>query len=435
MKLYKPPKVSRFFYTMRPDGDKSVAHRGILLASISDGPSRLHGIPRSEDVKRTISSIRALGVSVVREGPDLVIAPGRGRELKEPKGVISCGNSGTTMRLLAGLLSAGGGLAVLTGDASLNRRPMNRIIIPLREMGAEIYGRDHDRYPPLVLIGRPLRPIEYELPIPSAQVKTAIILAGLLGGVMVTLREPVRSRDHMEIMLRDQGVGIVREGEVITLRPPPGLGPLHLHVPGDISSAAFFIVLAVLSRAGRIRVKDVLLNPTRTRFIEVLRRMGARIEVREGGEWNGEVVGDVTAYSSELHCTAIGEDDAPSINDEVPALAIAASRAEGETLFSDLEELRYKESDRISAVARNLRGVGVDVDERPDGFLVRGSRGPLRGLVRSWGDHRVAMAFSILGALPRCDLAVSGIGCVGSSFPDFFRHLELAASGAGGVKP
>ena len=426
---YSPPLVTSFRYGLRPPGDKSIAHRGVLLASLIDGKSRLREVPRSGDLLRTISSVRELGVEVDGESGEVLVGSPMGSMLQEPPGVIDCGGSGTTMRLLAGLLASGDFVSVLAGDTSLARRPMDRVIVPLREMGARIYGRAADRFAPLVLIGSRLNPIDYEMPVPSAQVKSSLLFAGLRGGVSVRIRERSSSRDHLEIMLQESGADIDRDRGVITFNPGNKMTPLDIVVPGDPSSASFFIVLALLVPDSSIRVSDVLLNPTRLGFVEVLTRMGARIELFDRETRDGEVVGDIFASSSRLRATRVGPDDIPSILDEVPVLAVAAARASGDTDFTGLGELRVKESDRITSIARNLEAIGVDVEEREDGFSVMGTDLPLEGAVNASGDHRIAMAFSILGASPGVNLTVGGAACVAKSFPAFYDHLQTLANG------
>jgi 3-phosphoshikimate 1-carboxyvinyltransferase len=368
-----------------------------------------------------------MGTKVTRHGNDVSITPFREGQLKEPRSAINCGSSATTMRLLTGLLAPGDFTVVLTGDTSLGRRPMDRVIIPLRRMGAVIQGRGGDRYPPLIVIGNQVKPIDYTLPIPSAQVKSSLLLAGLRGGVEVVIRGGERSRDHLEILLKEQGIDIRSEGGIIRFCPGAPLGPVDMVIPGDPSSAAFFIVLALLVPGSKVRVKNVLLNPTRTGFLDALVRMGANIEIRKIGIRNGEEIGDIVVVSSDLVPTSIENEEIPSIIDEVPALAVAAVRARGVTDFSHLGELRVKESDRITSISENLRAIGVEVEDRPDGFSISGTRRTLRGKVTAFRDHRIAMAFSILGASPGVDLEIEGWQCAKKSFPSFFDHLEAIA--------
>jgi len=428
--LYRPPRAKAFCSEYRPPGDKSIAHRGILLASTIPGRSRLRGIPRSDDVKRTLAAVRALGVVIKRRGEEHLISPNPGGVLEEPEGIIQCGQSGTTMRLLAGFLAPSDFLSVLAGGGSLSRRPMGRVIEPLREMGAKIHGRGGDRYAPLVILGTPLGPIDYRMPVPSAQVKSSILMAALRGGVTVSIREGVRSRNHLEIMLREQGADIQVSGTTTAYRPGRTLNPIDMRIPGDPSSGAFFIVLALLVPKARIHVKDLLLNPTRTGFLDVLTRMGADIFVERMGKWNGEEVGDIVASSSELRPAPIRRQEVASLVDEVPVLAVAAARVRGEMDFPHLGELRVKESDRIAAIASNLRSIGVRVEERADGFTVEGTRKPLAGRVKAFGDHRIAMAFSVLGASPGVEIEVEGAECMAKSYPAFSRQLAEVAGAA-----
>lgn len=429
MAAFRPPRVPSFEVEFRPPGDKSIAHRCILLGAMADRPSRLRGLPRSGDVLRTAVAVRALGCRPAWDGPDLVLHPPVGGRLREPDRVLSCGNSGTTLRLLAGFLAPSPFLSVLTGDASLRRRPMNRIVIPLRGMGARISGRAGGRFAPLVVRGGPLKPLDYRVPLPSAQVKSALLLAGLRAGVEVTLRGGAGTRDHLERLLEILGADIRCTPGRIVLRPGAPPAPFDLALPGDPSTAAFFIVLALLVPGARLRVRDMLLNPARTGFLDVLARMGADIEIGDRRLSGGEEVGTVAVRAGGLTATVVGGDDIPSVNDEVPVLAAAAVRARGVTRFTGLADLRTKESDRIDAMVRNLRALGVEVEEGGDGFSVRGTREPLRGAVRAFGDHRIAMAFSILGASPGVDLSIRGVRTVGVSDPRFFDRLRAVAEG------
>jgi 3-phosphoshikimate 1-carboxyvinyltransferase len=428
MAAFRPPRVSSFEAEFRPPGDKSIAHRSILLGAIAGGASRLRGLPRSGDVLRTAAAVRALGCRLEWDGGDLVVHPPQGGRLREPDRVLSCGNSGTTLRLLAGFLAPSPFLAVLTGDASLRRRPMDRVVVPLRRMGARIRGRGGDRFPPLVVRGGTLKPLDYRMPLASAQVKSALLLAGLRGGVEVTLRGGEGTRDHLERLLDVLGADIRCTPGLVVLRPGPPPAPLDLALPADPSTAAFFVVLALLVPGARLRVRDLLLNPARTGFLHVLARMGAGIEIGDRRLSNGEEVGTVAVRSGALEGTVVGgDDDVPSVNDEVPALAVAAARARGVTRFTGLADLRTKESDRIAVMVRNLRAIGVEVEERGDGFSVRGTGRPLRGTIRAFGDHRVAMAFSILGASPGVDLSIRGARSIAVSDPGFLDRLQAVA--------
>ena len=313
--------------------------------------------------------------------------------------------------------------STFTGDASLSKRPMKRVATPLTEMGARIEfegGRDGL---PLTLHGGNLKALDWKLDTASAQVKSALLMAGVTGRVAVVIREPAPTRDHTERMLRAQGAAIDVGGGIIVLDPPEQLEPLDITVPGDPSSAAFFACLAALGDAGSITIRDVGLNPGRCGFIGVLRRMGARVDIVDRNDKGAEPLGDLVVRPVHLAGTRIDGDEVPSLIDELPALACVAARAHGETVISGAAELRVKESDRIAAVVNNLRNVGVDVDEAPDGMRIRGTRGPLSGSVQTHGDHRLAMAFGVLGASPLADFRIDDPDCVAVSYPDFWRDL------------
>lgn len=418
-------------------GDKSVTQRALIFAAIAEGPSRLRGLLPGADPVSTADALKALGAGVpalaVQEGETVV--RGRGlRGLSAPDGPLDLGNSGTGARLLVGVLAGQPLRAVITGDASLSRRPMARVTRPLSRMGARFrFLLEEDRLP-LEIQGGALRPLTYELPVASAQVKSSLILAGVVGGVPVLLSEPGRSRDHSERMLAAMGAVVRsdRSGECwrVELRDPPGrLEPLDLVVPGDLSSAAFLIVLALLGGAGReLSVRGVGLNPTRTGMLPVLERMGARLAVEAEAKQAGEPVGTVTARAGELRATEIDAADVVTAIDEIPILAVAAARAHGTTRITGAGELRHKETDRIRALALNLRAVGAEAEELPDGLEVQGGDHPLSGAVDSLGDHRIAMAFGVLGALPGNDIRVRGGEIVDVSFPDFWTRLAQLSS-------
>lgn len=313
--------------------------------------------------------------------------------------------------------------STFTGDASLSRRPMRRVAVPLTEMGARIeFEEDRDGLP-LTVHGGNLRALDWTLDTASAQVKSALLMAGITGRVAVVIREPAPTRDHTERMLRAQGAAIDVGGGIIVLDPPPRLEPLDITVPGDPSSAAFFACLAALADAGSITIRDVGLNPGRCGFIAVLRRMGARVDIVSRNDAGAEPLGDIVVRPVHLSGTRIDGDEIPSLIDELPALACVAARALGETVISGAAELRVKESDRIAAVVANLRNVGVDVEEAPDGMRIRGTREPLTGAVTTRGDHRLAMAFGVLGSSARAEFQIDDPQCVNVSYPDFWRDL------------
>lgn len=407
-------------------GDKSISHRALMLAGLSPKASRLRGLLLGADVQSTAHVLRAVGVDIPALGPDVVV---RGRtRFVSPAEILDCGNSGTTARLMAGLLAGQPVSATLSGDESLSRRPMTRVAEPLRRMGATIEFLGDAGRLPMRVTGGLLRSQEFELATASAQVKSAILLAALVAAVPVRVREPSQSRDHTERMLRAIGC-TVDEGPLgISFTPPDLVGALDLEVPGDPSSAAFFAALGCLAGAGTLHIRGLSLNPTRTAFLDVLHRMGGQLAVT-GRAAAIEPVGDlVITTPSRLRGTTISGDEVPRLIDEIPLLACVAARAEGETVFRDASELRVKESDRIAATVANLRAVGADARELPDGLVVVGSDRPLTGRVATFADHRIAMAFGVLGALPGNDIVVDDPSCVAISYPDFWSDLARVCS-------
>lgn len=411
-------------------GDKSITHRAYLLAALAEGESRLAGLLDAADPRSTRAAVRALGVRVQETGAGEAVVEGVGvRGLRSPAEEVDCGNSGTTARLLLGALAGSDVEAVVTGDASLRGRPMRRVTGPLAACGARYEELGEPDRLPIRVRGGGLRPIEVHNERSSAQVKTALLLAGLTAGVAVTVTERGRPRDHTERMLASMGAAIRTErgdtprvGDVIRLDPSGRLEPLALTVPGDISAAACFLALAGLR--GAVRVRGVGLNPTRTGALDVLERMGVAVAREVGSEAAGEPVGDVVAGPGTLMGTVVTPGEIPTLVDEVPVLAALAARAEGETRFEGVAELRVKETDRIEALARNLRTLGVAVEDGPDTLTVYGTDRPLRGEVDAFGDHRIAMAFGVLGAAPGCEIEVRGADAVGISYPAFWSELE-----------
>lgn len=414
--------------TIRVPGDKSISHRALMLAALGDGRSRVTGILDSADVRSTAGVLRAMGVDVPALGSDMTVVGVGLRGLRAPSVDLDCGNSGTTTRLMAGIVAAQPFAARFVGDASLSRRPMGRVARPLTAMGAAFACEGADGRLPMTVRGGALQDLEWTSETASAQVKSAIVLAGVCAGVEVTVREPQRSRDHTERMLAARGVDVWVHEHAVHVPPATRLAPLDTAVPGDPSSAAFFAGLAALADSGALTMPDVCLNATRTGFFFALARMGARLVVdderQEGGEDVGTVV--VTAGTG-LRGTHVDGAEVPTLIDELPLLACLAACADGETVVRGAAELRVKESDRIAAVVANLRALDVDADELPDGFVVRGrGRRPFSGAVDTYGDHRLAMGFGILGAIPGSDVVVDDPACVDVSFPGFWSTLAGA---------
>lgn len=423
--------------SVRVPGDKSVTHRALLLASLAGGKSWIGGALTAFDARSTARVLRALGAGISPLVPGRTVTVQGRRRFSAPEGRLDCGNSGTTTRLLLGLLAAHRFRAELTGDRSLRRRPMRRVTEPLALMGArfEELG-DPDRLP-LVVRGGGLREIEYQLPVSSAQVKSAILLAGLAGQVPVRWREPAgRSRDHTERMLRAAGFTVVEEESGWNRFLPDGrLAPFEIQVPGDPSSAAFLVAAALLAEGGELSVTGVGLNPTRTAFLGVLARMGAAIGRGEEREEYGEPLGDLIARPAPLRATEIPAAEVPGLIDEVPVLAVLASRAAGTTVFHEVGELRVKESDRLALLAENLRNVGVEAEAQGDRLYVAGADRPPRGRVRTEGDHRIAMAFAVLGTVRGAEVKVDDLACAGVSFPGFAHTLRsIGARGGRGTR-
>ena len=424
---------------VRVPGDKSLTQRALILSSLADGESRLSGLLFGGDADSTAGALRALGArlpDLPRDGGEIRVTGVGLHGLRAPRSTLDLGNSGTGTRLLVGVLAGSGVTSTLDGDASLRRRPMRRIADPLSAMGARFeYLGEAGRLPLTVHGARPLRPIDWPSPVASAQLKSAVLLAGLTGGAFAFVTEPRQSRDHTERLLTDVGAPVVGHavegGWRVELRDPPErIEPLDFEVPGDVSSAAF--VLALAAGGGTpapVTVERVGLNPTRTAFLDVLTRMGARVSVEEEQGWGTEPVGRVTTEPSELLGTEVGSNEVPRLIDELPLVAVLGSRARGITTVSGAAELRAKESDRIAALVGNLRSLGVDVEERPDGFAVRGSDRPLEGVVRSYGDHRIAMAFDVLGALPGNDVRVDDPSVADVSFPGFRELVRRLIAG------
>ena len=411
---------------LRVPSDKSISHRSIMLSSLNKGTVVVKNFLRSEDCLNTLKAFIELGINIEDKQEKIVIR-GKGKHsLKEPFNVIDLGNSGTSIRLISGILSGQPFYSVLTGDQYLRRRPMDRIAIPLRMMGAEIYGRERGKYPPLTIIGKEeLKGIDYKSPKASAQVKSAILLAGLFTDEPVSVTEPAKSRDHTERMLKAFGVDLEMEGLTVSLGKNRELETdLEIDVPADISSAAFFMVGTAITPESEILLKDVILNPTRTGILDVMERMGAEIKIENVRSVSGEEVGDIiVSYSSDLKATEIRGEEIPKLIDEIPIIALLATQAEGETIIRDAQELRVKESDRIKSTVENLRTIGAEVEELPDGMIIRGKTPLKGGRIKSYGDHRIAMTFTIASLITEETIEIDDVECIKTSYPRFFEDL------------
>lgn len=415
--------------TIRAPGDKSISHRALIFAALADGETRVRDILASADVHATASALRAMGVSIPELSTDFVVRGHGIAALTSPARAFDCANSGTTTRLLCGLLAGlPGRSARFEGDASLSRRPMRRVASPLASMGAHIDfegAPGHDGLP-MRVHGAQLRGTNYVSAHASAQVKGALLLAGLASGVEVVVEEPYRSRDHSERMLLARGVALEVSERSVRLPAAQQVTAADVVVPSDPSSATFFAALAALADSGELRLENVCLNPTRTGAFDVLQRMGVSLDVSEQRLVGGELIGTIVVRPEALNGTTIEGAEIPRCIDELPMLACLASQAAGETRIADAAELRVKESDRIRAVVDNLRTLGVDAEELPDGMRIIGSRTPLRGHVITHGDHRLAMAFGVLGAIPGNEITIDDPACVDVSYPRFWQDLAAA---------
>ena len=416
--------------TVRVPGDKSISHRLGMLTALAAGHSTLHGFLASEDCIDTLRAVESLGARVGLDGTTVSMSGTNGR-FRQPDGALDLGNSGTGMRLLSGLVAGQSIEVEMTGDASLCARPMARIAAPLREMGASVELTGPDGCAPMTVKGGHLHGIEYRLPVASAQVKSCVLLAGLLADGPTVVHEPRPTRDHTERLLKAMGLDIEVDGLTIRLSPPDHAkawwGGGIWTVPGDFSSAAFWIVAAAARPGAELRVRDVGLNPRRTALLDVLGRMGAEIGTHVATDaW--EPVGDLVVKGRELKGTVVAGDEIPNLIDELPLVAVAGALAAGETEIRDAAELRVKESDRIAAMATGLQTMGVTVEERPDGMRVRGGK-PIRGggVVDSRGDHRVAMALCVLALFADGPVTVRNTACVDTSYPGFHRQLTEVA--------
>ena len=427
--------------TISVPGDKSITHRAVILSALAEGESLITGYCRGEDCLNTVRAFRAMGVRI-GEQPDHLRVYGKGLwGLAEPERPLDCGNSGTGIRLLTGLVAGQDFFTVLTGDESVRRRPMGRVVKPLREMGAMIAGRKGGELAPLAVSGSRLRGIAYRSPVASAQVKSALLLAGLSAEGVTRITEPHRSRDHTERLFRHFGIPIQEDGSTVVLsgRPSVGWPGKELPLPGDLSAAAFFVVGASIVPGSELTITGVGINPTRTGVLEALIEMGADIEVLNRREQAGEPVADLRVRSAALHSIRVGAERIPETIDEFPILCVAAALAEGETVITGAQELRVKESDRIATMAIELTKMGAAITETPDGLIIRGSGARatrrLRGAsCHSHGDHRVAMSLAIAGLVTDAPTRIEDVGCIDTSFPGFEgKLLELLTQSGRGL--
>ncbi len=415
--------------TIRVPGDKSISHRALLLPAIADGESRIDGLLNSHDVRATRGCLEALGVEIGDRDGGVVVVHGAGtRGLRRPVSPLDCVRSGTTMRLLAGLLAGRPFPSLLTGDRQLLRRPMSRIVDPLREMGARI--ESEDGHAPLLIHGKRLRGVSHRPAVASAQVKSALLLAGLTAEGSTEVHEPGPSRDHTERMLAAMGADVRVDGRTIRLEPASRLEAVDLSVPGDPSSAAFWLVAGAIVPGSRLTIAGVGANPTRTGLIDVLRAMGASIEVEAERTVAGEPVADLTVEARDLCGVTIEGETVVRMIDEFPILAVAATQASGETVVRDAGELRVKESDRIASTVESLRRLGARIDDRTDGFVVEGPTALRGAAVDARDDHRLVMALTIVGWIAETPVSIDGAERVEDSYPGFFEQIDQAG-GAG----
>ena len=406
-------------------GDKSISHRYGMLAAIAEGRSTITNYSTGADCQSTLGCMRALGAKIERDGESRVIV--QGGALHEAASDLDAGNSGSTIRMLSGILAAQPFASKIGGDESLSRRPMARVIKPLTEMGACIDARDGS-YPPLTIHGRALHGIDYTLPVASAQVKSCVLLAGLFAEGDTIVREPVRTRDHTEIALRELGADVLAEKRVITLRAGARLQGRELYVPGDLSSACFFLVAALMAREANLVIQGVGLNPTRSALLDFLVAMGASIKVLDLRQTAGELIGDLRVRTSPILGGMIEGAMTAALIDEIPALAVLGAASRDGLIVRDASELRLKETDRIATIEANFRRMGLAIETTPDGFRVPGGQSFHPAELDSAGDHRIAMAFAVAALAADGPSAIENAECAGVSFPEFFQTLrEIAA--------
>lgn len=406
-------------------GDKSISHRAVMFSSISKGDNKISNFLMGEDCLSTISCFRKMGVDIQIDGKDVYVKGNGLYGLKRPKEILDVGNSGTTIRLMMGILAGNKFDATLIGDNSIAKRPMKRVTDPLRLMGCNIEGKDDANYTPIKIYGGDLKAIDYHMPVASAQVKSALILASLYANDTSFIYEKVKSRNHTEIMLKSFGADINVENLKISVNPVNELFSQDIYVPGDISSAAFIIVSALITKGSEVIIKNVGLNETRTGIIDVVKNMNGNIEIINERLVGGELVGDLLVrYTKDLCATTIDKDIIPRLIDEIPVIAVLATQAEGTTIINDAQELKVKESNRIKSMVENLKILGADIEELEDGMIIKGKSKLNGGKIKTFKDHRIAMAFSTLNLISDEKIKLDNEDCINVSFPGYFDLIK-----------
>lgn len=420
----KLTKVNAFSGEVTVPGDKSISHRSIMLGSLAKGDTEVYGFLQGADCLSSIDCFRKMGVDIENKG-DIVIIHGRGLHgLQAPKDTLDVGNSGTTTRLMSGILAAQNFTSRVNGDSSIQKRPMKRIMTPLSMMGADITSELGNDCAPLIINGKQLKGIHYDSPVASAQVKSAVLFAGLYADGETSVTEPAVSRNHTELMFEEFGVDISCQGKTVTVKPATELYARKVNVPGDISSAAYFMVAGAITPNSEITIKNVGINPTRDGIIKVFEMMGANMKVEKTSGNIGEPTADITVSTSSLKGCVIGGDIIPTLIDEIPAIAILACFAEGETVIKDAQELKVKESNRIDVMVDNLKAMGADIEATEDGMIIRGGRILQGAVIDSKLDHRIAMSFAVAAMNADGETEILGSECVDISYPRFYEDLN-----------
>ena len=418
-------KVNKLKGNIFVPGDKSISHRSLVLGSIAQGETRVYNLLNSLDCLRTLECMQALGVKIELDEDNSVNVKGKGLYgLQEAKGILDVGNSGTTIRLLIGLLSGQNFYSVLNGDNSIRKRPMKRVVQPLRLMGADIWGREDGHFAPLSIKGSKLNPFQYTLPVASAQVKSALLLAGLYATGETVIREPLSTRDHTERMLEIMRADIKISPPEIKIKGGKELKSTEIFIPGDISSAAYFIAAASILKDSQIIIKQVGINPTRTGIIEILKKMGAKIDILNYQKKSNEPQADLMIEYSKLKGVEIEKENVPFLIDELPLIAVMATQAQGKTVVSGAKELRVKETDRIKAIVSELKKMGADIKEREDGFTVNGPTKLQGAVCKSYNDHRIVMSLAVAALLAKGKTVIKNSECIDISFPGFEKILQ-----------